>query len=152
MRCRDWCGSCYEGLKGRATRRGHTSACGHMNKRRSVNVASFKGPVPSAAGAVGVVRPWMDAQLDAVAPALRGWLGDADDDDGHPRDGGTMLLFVEDARLKCCLHDRQTGYKAFCSAYSWEELLGVVEELLATGKGDWRAPKEQPQRKGHRGA
>jgi len=64
---------------------------------------------------------------------------------GDARLTGTLLLFVEDGKLKGCLNDRDQGVVSFFAA---ESLLGAVqaaEKVLGSGNGDWR-----PQRRGKR--
>jgi hypothetical protein len=63
--------------------------------------------------------------------------------DGSRRVSGTVLVFVDDGRMKCCLSDRDQGLVAFAVAGSILELFDAAEGLVARSDADWR-----PMRKG----
>jgi len=150
VRCRGWCPWCYEGLKGRAVRPGHFGWSRRRFPSRAHDVATFRVPASAGVNGVPARRGWRDEVLAESHPALVGWVGDVLADDGTARDTGTILLFAEDGALKACLNDRQSGARCFLSAPGLDGLLNAIEETLATGKGDWRAPKEAPAGKGAR--
>jgi len=55
-----------------------------------------------------------------------------------PRERGTLLFFVEDGLMKGCLNDKDSGYIAFLSGGSLEDLLEGLEAGLAEESLEWR--------------
>lgn len=68
-------------------------------------------------------------------------------EDGSPRQTGTILLFLDEGRLKACLAERSLGLVAFVTGPSLLGLLVEVEAVLRDGKADWRASKGQSARR-----
>lgn len=64
--------------------------------------------------------------------------------DGTVRVLGTLLLFVEGTRLKCCLSDRDQGLVLFLTAESTSGLLSLAEDALKDPKADWRPARGHP--------
>jgi hypothetical protein len=69
-------------------------------------------------------------------------------EDGGPRKPGTVLLFAEEGRWKCCLLDKDAGTIAFLTAGTHAELLKTVEKQLEAGTVEWRKQKPWAGRKG----
>jgi hypothetical protein len=84
---------------------------------------------------------WRDDVFAGSYPALAGWLGETVTEEGAVRQTGTILLFVEGSWVKCCLTDRQSGWRCFLSAVSFEDLLTAADGGLAAGSLDWRPSK-----------
>lgn len=59
-------------------------------------------------------------------------------EDGKKRDTGTVMLMFEGGRWKAYVNDRDRSESCFVTGPSPDGLLSVIEELLATGGGDWR--------------
>lgn len=82
-----------------------------------------------------------DSWLEGVAPTLyqfltlQGW-------GGKQRKPGTIRIFAEEGKWKCCLNDNEAGRYAFVSADSLEKLLGAVEAGLGARGMDWRPNKK----------
>jgi hypothetical protein len=74
-------------------------------------------------------------------PAIVEFVSAAQWPDGTARAPGSLVMFVEDGRLKVCLNDKDQGAVCFVTARSLLELLDAVETILCNGKGDWRASK-----------
>jgi hypothetical protein len=101
----------------------------------------YKGPGKSSGSGLPSPIQWPDPEFSVLFPALYGWMSDLVDEEGQSREGGTLLIFVEAGWIKACLHDRDTGFVAFCSAGSFQELLGAADGGLASGRLDWRAKR-----------
>jgi len=71
---------------------------------------------------------------------LEGW------EDGTVRETGTVFVFVEDDRWKCCLNDRDSGHVGFISADSWQGLWKACEKHLADQTVDWRLSRQARQK------
>jgi hypothetical protein len=61
--------------------------------------------------------------------------------DGTPRVPGTVMLFVEDGRLKVCFNDRQEQVVGFVCVDSLETLLDDLEKLLEGDRVEFRVSK-----------
>lgn len=66
---------------------------------------------------------------------LTGWAG-------KQRKSGTVLVFAEDGKWKCCLNDRDGGHYCFVSSDSLAGLLGALEGGLKGGTLDWRLSRK----------
>jgi hypothetical protein len=64
-----------------------------------------------------------------------------------PRLTGTVLLCVEDGRLKAWLHDRDAKESLWVSGMDLDDLLATSEQALSSGVGEWR--KDKPSFKGN---
>lgn len=62
-------------------------------------------------------------------------------EDGEPRQTGTLLLFLEQGRLKGCLNDRECGEVCFVTGSTLEDLLGRIEAGLGSSDLDWRTAR-----------
>lgn len=86
------------------------------------------------------------AELDAASPgaweksypALWSFLTATAFPDGDRRQPGTILLFLDQGRLKACLSDRECSEVAFVTGSTPESLLERVEVGLASCDLDWR--------------
>jgi hypothetical protein len=58
--------------------------------------------------------------------------------DGSRRQTGTLLVFVDEGRLKACLSDRDQALVGFVTGESLEGLIRAVEEGLQGDHVDWR--------------
>jgi hypothetical protein len=63
--------------------------------------------------------------------------------DGTSRIPGSLVLFVEEGRLKMCLSDRAQGTVAFLTGQEVLGLLDGCEAQLRDGTGDWRPTRSQ---------
>lgn len=98
---------------------------------------TMKKPTTATAKADKVER-WVDAEFERDWPYLAAFLKDTQWDDGSLRETGTMLLFVQEGYLKCCLNDRAMNRSAFVTAVSIDCLFDLVEAGLETDKLEWR--------------
>lgn len=137
-----WCPWCYEGVRGRASHRGHLGyrAPRRVNRdmalstsvRRAVQEA-VPGGVPAAEEDTGALKAY---------PLLQGFLRETAWEDGAARQTATLMLFAEDGRWKVMLNDRDAGCVCFVSGDSVAKCLGSVEKGLQAGNLDWRRSKQ----------
>lgn len=90
------------------------------------------------AGSAGPVAP--ADELDRWA-ALLEFLSAAVYPTGEPRQTGTLLLFVEEGRVKACVSDRDQAAVAFVTGSGLLSTLSLVEESIREGTLDWRPQK-----------
>lgn len=69
---------------------------------------------------------------------------------GEPRLTGTIMIFVEDGRFKCWLHDRDAHLSGWVSAPSFPEVLLAADRLVVDQAGEWRPDRanNRPVRRG----
>lgn len=79
-------------------------------------------------------------------PSLCEFLSSSQWADGSPRALGTLLVFLDQNRIKACLSDRDQGLVAFAVAGSISELLLTCDRLVSDPSTDWRAQKKSPAR------
>ncbi len=84
---------------------------------------------------------WKDADFDKNWPHLASWLGETSWDDGTARETGTLLIFVQDGQLKCCLNDRALNRSVFLTTPTLALLLDACEAGLAEDNHHWREKK-----------
>jgi hypothetical protein len=65
------------------------------------------------------------------------------DANGKPRQGATLMFFVQDGMVKACLNDRDEQHTAWSAALSVGELLEVLEKGLQADSLEWRRNKGQ---------
>jgi hypothetical protein len=85
--------------------------------------------------------PWKDSEFEKDWPYLAAFLKDVTWDDGTLRETGTMLIFVQEGYLKCCLNDRALDRSCFLCAPTLDVLFDLCETGLESDKLDWRAKK-----------
>lgn len=78
-------------------------------------------------------------EFASTYPSLWAFLSASAYDDGESRQTGTMLLFVEQGKVKACLNDRECSDVSFVTGGDVLTLLQRVEEGLRLGDLDWRA-------------
>jgi hypothetical protein len=145
MKCQTWCGACYEGLKGRATRRGH---CGWRPLRRTYAMSLQRpaervgsagvgsgGQASAEEGAFGSTFPLLFEHLTAAAWA-----------DGSTRETSSLTVFVEEGRWKACFNERALNKVCFVSGRSFMDLLSCLEAGLQEDDLDWRSKRPDRRR------
>lgn len=80
-------------------------------------------------------------------PTLWAFLADPAYEDGTPRQTGTVMLFVEQGRLKAWVHDREQERTAFLTAACPEDLFAELNDGLEDDELDWRAGPRKGQRR-----
>lgn len=65
------------------------------------------------------------------------------EEDGSPRQTGTVMLFADAGRLKAMLNDRDGSVVAFLTLSSEDDVLGAVDQALLDPDTDWRAARKQ---------
>ena len=94
--------------------------------------------------------PSKASKVFAAVPALWEFVTASAWDDGQERVTGTILIFVEDGRVKLCLNDRDGDCVAFVSGLTFEEALSSANEGLEGDTLDWRRSKRSGGQKGRR--
>jgi len=84
-------------------------------------------------------KPWGIDDWKVEHPSLTDMLQCARWDDQTARQTSTLLLFVEDGVLKCCLNDRHYQRSAFFTASTLADLIVKVELAITTGTVEWKA-------------
>jgi hypothetical protein len=74
----------------------------------------------------------------ASLPALTEFLASISYSDGVPRQTGTLTVFFEAGRWKCCLNDREQEESGFLTVNELIDLPLAVDLALQEGKVDWR--------------
>lgn len=101
-------------------------------------IVRIDGPVPP-----GLVFGDWSVQY----PALIEYLTLTQWENGKPRQTATLMLFVEDGRVKLRFCDRAKARTLWMSSESLDSLLEALERHLRDGTGDWR--KDRPWNPGN---
>jgi len=146
-RCKEWCGKCYEGMKGRAFYPGHFGY--HKPIKRKVNAVGsvLRKRIAAGDGSGQVGELSVCSVLDAV-PGVREMLVENRFPDGGARQTSTLLLFVEHGVVKVCLNDRDQGCSAWASGSSVGDCLEALEMGLQADSLQWRV--SGPRKGGNR--
>jgi hypothetical protein len=89
-----------------------------------------------------------DPVLMSRYPAVWEYLTLLEWEPGKPRRTSTILAFVEDGGLKCCLNDRDGSRSLWVSGASLEACLDALEVALAGEDGaGWRYYQPEGKRK-----
>lgn len=144
-RCVGWCGSCYEGAKGRAFRRGHF---GYRRPRGVVGgiVVPFELRRRATAEEAIVLAQPGPCPIMASRSALSMMMFEPRFVDGSARQTSTLLLCAHEGLVKACLRDRDSESQCWVSAKSVAEVLDLLEAGLCAGSLDWRAEGKKKKR------
>lgn len=93
----------------------------------------------------GRVRVGLDEDAQRFE-ALLEFVGQEVWPDGTHREPGTLLLFVEEGKVKACLSDRAQSLVMFVSGRGLLEAMDAAESSLRAGKADWRRSRPRGQR------
>jgi hypothetical protein len=77
-------------------------------------------------------------------PRLWSLLTQGRDDEGRHVQTGTLLVFLEEGRIKLCLHDRERCRVAFLTVSGLPQGFAELEDALLRGTLDWRVKKPFP--------
>lgn len=80
-------------------------------------------------------------------PSIVEFVSVAEWPDGERRIPGSLVLFVEDGRVKACLNDKDQGAVCFVAARGLMEVMDAAETILCNGTGDWRTSRPASSRK-----
>lgn len=94
---------------------------------------------PSANGAARLIAAAVQVcELASRYPAIFEHLTETSWPSGKARTTSTLLSFAEDGMVKLNLHDRSAGRSLWVSGDSWDAAMQGLEQLLESGKGEWR--------------
>jgi hypothetical protein len=77
-------------------------------------------------------------------PTLWEFLASQAYEDGTGRVTGTVMVFVEQGRVKAWVHDRDNERQAFITGQSPDDLLAVLNDSLEADDLDWRPTGRKP--------
>lgn len=141
------CPTCWSNYRRDTNRPGHRYYISPARPKRRKCWWYMKKPVGPKPGA-----PAESMVLDDLVakrwPHLGEYLAESAYEDGSPRVTSTLLVFAEDGWWKGCLKDRDNERSLWHSNDTLESLLDGLEELLATGRAEWRASPNQQQKRG----
>lgn len=136
------CPFCVENAKGRSNHAGHF-LFRPPRPRRILQMAQYLHK-PAAIGVPNAVgEHWGLVSFPPELAALGEFLTEETWPDGSERVSGSMTVFREGAKIKCCLSDKDQGTLAFVSAATWTDLLEWVEAALRGQQLDWRPQRER---------
>jgi len=95
--------------------------------------------------------PFVDEQGWKKYPSVIEFLSTTEWGPDDERKPGTVLLFVDEGRLKGCLTDKDSGMVAFVSLNALSTALVELETILAKDQADWRKSKWQPAKPSGKG-
>lgn len=98
---------------------------------------------PNGGRDVGVGSFVTDSSVAGVDPLTHAFLCLEKWPDGSARRTGTLLLFVDQGKLKACVTDRDAQLVAFVSGDSLPGLLDALERGLRDDTLDWRQMRYQ---------
>lgn len=137
----EWCGECYEVKRGRL----------QPGRRRATvsrpSLVPLTGVEPSATDTSDVPKapPQSAAPISSewrlIYPRLWAHLTQGRLDSGELRITSTLLMFLEDGRIKLCLHDRHQSLVAFLTVKSLPDGFASLERALVEGTLEWRPKK-----------
>lgn len=141
-KCSGWCPLCYEGVRCRASHKGHFGfRAPERRRRRTVVVSRTKNPPPAAGPGNGSqLRP---GKWGREFPGLWEFLTAGKYDDGSARLPGTVLLCSGEGRVRLWLNNRDEGLTAWLSGETVEEVVKAADMALTTGNVEWRRAKGQ---------
>jgi len=96
--------------------------------------------LPSAASKTKVKYHFVDDDFQEKYARVFQLIAAAHDDEGNPREGASLIIFAESARLKACLVDKHTGMRSFYVLDANESVWEQIERALELG-ADWREKK-----------
>jgi hypothetical protein len=147
----EWCGLCYEGLRGRRSHPGHLGVGARAPGRRISWMAMQRrektGPTSPTSSEGFLGSDWCKWY-----PGVVEFLSRSRWEDGTSRCPGTVMLIYEAGRWKLWCHDKDLGESMFISGATPEGALEAFEKALTEGSGDWRPDRQggTPQRNGRR--
>lgn len=98
----------------------------------------MKRVTPTTAGGVAAT-PCLDLEFSGAFPELLLYLTDPSWDDGSSRELASLSLTIEGGLFKLALNDRAQHRTMYLTSQSIREGLELMEDNLASGRGDWRA-------------
>jgi hypothetical protein len=118
--------------------------CLDNDGRMNMVQAFFKKP----GGASGVKKGGMmleDKDFQKECPTLYAYVAAPTWPDGSARELSTVIVFVEDGRIKGCLSDKDTGMTLWASSGTLAGLWEALEARLTGDEVDWR-PARKPKK------
>lgn len=131
-----WCPQCYEGLKGRRYVNGHL---GHRpGGKKGGATLPLQKPGERASSSPLLSGTACNGTIFESFPTLWEFLTLSTWPDASSRKLGTVILFVEGDRWKCCLKDPNVPRVAFVTGKDLDSLFLAANEGLESNDLDWR--------------
>ncbi len=146
MRCERFkvgsgCSLCVAGMKGQTHVKGHAGRgpTWRLTNGRERMALVRPGGAPANGGGGGALSGGDAATL---CPVLWEYLSSEQWEDGSARLTSTLLVFVEEGRVKVCLNDRAAQRKGWVTGVTPEAAFTALEASLAAGNIEWRMDKQ----------
>jgi hypothetical protein len=144
-----WCGGCYENVRGRTNRKGHRG----YRRPPDIPVESLEMVLKkrdAASPAVGAAGKLKASKWSLSYPSIWEMLTAEEWEDGTPRKRSTVTIFIDEGQAKVSLNDRANGLVGFCTASSVEEALAALESALKEDRVEWRRSFDNSKGKGRK--
>lgn len=94
-------------------------------------------------------KPYDDQDFATLFPTLHQYITCTSWEDGKPRTTSTLLFFLENGVMKCCVNDRDNNRSAFFTATTFNDLLLHMETRLSEETADWKIKGNKPSNPGY---
>lgn len=133
----EFCGKCYEGVKGRAHHAGHAGQGRGWGHRRLLCMAlkRIEKQTSLSASSGGCFEL---CEIATLYPTVMEFLRLERWEDGTSRRTGTITLLSDAGMLKAALNDRDADLSSFVAGRSLTALLEALEAGLRDGGLEWR--------------
>lgn len=136
-----WCPRCYEALTGRKFTQGHL---GDSNcRKKGCASLPLQKPGGSASSCGSLSGTPCTGTIFESFPTLWEFLTLSKWPDASLRKVGTIILFTEGDKWKCCVKDPSGGRVAFVTGKDLDSLLLAVDAGLDQDDLDWRPDRPQ---------
>lgn len=139
--CREWCGACYAGLRGRETYKGHAGWRPKISRPGENLTMALRKRDASVASSTGEAVLTV-CRLSERMPQLIEFLSAVRYEDGTARVLPTLTIFIEPGCFKACLNDRDQSLVAFITSGSLTGLLEALEAGIGEDTLEWRSPAQ----------
>jgi len=93
--------------------------------------------------------PMDDGDFRGTYPTLYEYLTLTQWSPGQARITSTIMVFVDQGVLKCCLNDRDNNRSAFFSSPKFLDLLDLMEAQLSSETVEWKSRSTKPGAPGY---
>lgn len=136
-----WCPQCYEGLTGRRFSNGHLGD--NLGPKKGGASLPLQKPGLNSSSSDSLSSTTSAGSTFANFPTLWEFLTLSRWPDASFRKVGTIILFTEGDKWKCCVKDPNGSRVAFVTGRTLDDLLLAVECGLDGDDLDWRPDRPQ---------